>query len=74
MVLYGGQMFVLELKVAATDANVEGKLDEAKVQMRERGYADKYRNRDEPIYHICGGVQSEKTQSGRDQHEEGLIR
>ncbi len=53
VLLYGRQVFVLELKVAATDAEVEGKVDEAMEQMRARGYADKYHNRDEPIHHIA---------------------
>ncbi len=53
VLLYGEQVFVLELKVAATDAEVEGKVDEVMEQMREREYADKYRNRDELIHRIA---------------------
>ncbi len=60
VLLYGGQVFVLELKVAATDAEVEGKVNEAMEQMRKCGYADKYRNRDEPIHHIAAVFSQEK--------------
>ncbi len=60
VLLYGGQVFVLELKVAATDAEVPNKVDEAMEQMRECGYADKYRNRDEPIHHIAVVFNQEK--------------
>ncbi len=74
VLLYGGQVFVLELKVAVTNAEVEGKVNEAMAQMRERGYADKYRNRDEPIHHIAvvfsrkkrnlAAIRTEKAQAG----------
>ncbi len=60
VLLYGRQVFVLELKVATTDAEVESKVDEAMEQMRARGYADKYRNRDEPIHHIAVVFSQEK--------------
>ncbi len=53
VVLYGGQVFVLELKVATREGQVEKKLNQALVQIRKRGYADKYRHREEPIHHLA---------------------
>ena len=53
VVLHGGQVFVLELKVAAIDSEVAKKLREAMAQIRKRGYADKYRIRGEEIHHIA---------------------
>ncbi|MCY4007887.1 MAG: PD-(D/E)XK nuclease domain-containing protein, partial [Rhodobacteraceae bacterium] len=53
----GGQVFVLEFKMAETDADIETKMAEAFTQMRDRGYANRYRDRDEPIHRIavvCG--------------------
>ncbi len=53
VVLYGGQVFVLELKVAAGEREVEKKLKQAMLQMRKRRYADKYRIRGEKIHHVA---------------------
>ncbi len=53
VVLDGGQVFVLELKVAAIDSEVGKKLGEVMAQIRKRGYADKYRIRGEEIHHIA---------------------
>ncbi len=53
----GGQVFILEFKMVDTDEDIETKLAEAFTQMRERGYADRYRDRGEPIHLIavvCG--------------------
>ncbi len=53
----GGQVFILEFKMAGRDADVETKLEEAFTQMREKGYANRYRDRDEPLHLIavvCG--------------------
>ena len=54
-VLHGGQVFVLEFKMAGGEGEsaAAAALDEAKAQMKERGYADKYRDRNEPI-HLIG--------------------
>ena len=49
VVLTGGQVFVLEFKMAEGGGDAEAALDAALAQMRERGYADKYRNRGEPV-------------------------
>ncbi len=53
----GGQVFVLEFKMAEADADIETKMAEAFTQMRDRGYANRYRDRREPIHLIavvCG--------------------
>ncbi len=57
VVLSGGQVFVLEFKMADGD-DAASALGAALAQMRERGYAEKYRDRGEPIHLIgvaCGG-------------------
>ena len=57
VVLTGGQVFVLEFKMADGERDAEAALDAAISQMRERGYAEKYRDRGEPIHLIgvaCG--------------------
>ena len=53
VVFRGGQVFVLEFKMAAAGEDGEAALAAALVQMRERGYAEKYRDRGEPI-HLVG--------------------
>ncbi len=53
----GGQVFILEFKMADTDADIETKLAEAFTQMRTRGYANRYRDCEDPIHLIavvCG--------------------
>ena len=57
VVLTGGQVFVLEFKMADGDGDAEAALDAAIGQMRERGYAEKYRDRGKPVHLIgvaCG--------------------
>jgi len=57
VVLTGGQVFVLEFKVAETADGTEAALEAALTQIRDRGYAEKYRDRKEPIHQIaiaCG--------------------
>ncbi|MDE0308651.1 MAG: PD-(D/E)XK nuclease domain-containing protein, partial [Acidiferrobacterales bacterium] len=54
-VLHAGQVFVLEFKMAGDGGDSEGIMAEAMDQLRGRGYADKYRDRDEPI-HLVGLV------------------
>ena len=51
--LTGGQVFVLEFKVVDGDGDAAVALDAAVAQMRKRGYADRYRDRDEPV-HLVG--------------------
>ncbi|MCY4137233.1 MAG: AAA family ATPase [Rhodobacteraceae bacterium] len=55
VVLTGGQVFVLEFKMADGDGDAAAALDAAITQMREQGYADKYRGRGEPV-HLIGVV------------------
>ena len=53
VVLTGGQVFVLEFKMAEGESDTAAVLDAAIAQMRERGYAEKYRDRGEPV-HLVG--------------------
>jgi len=53
----GGQVFVLEFKMAEDADATEAALEAAFTQMRARGYADRYRDRQEPVHLIavaCG--------------------
>ncbi len=50
---HGGQVFVLEFKMAEGEDGSEAALDAAMAQMRGRGYADKYRGGAEPV-HLIG--------------------
>ena len=57
VVLTGGQVFVLEFKMTDGDSDTAAALDAALAQMRERGYAEKYRDRTEAVHLIgvaCG--------------------
>ncbi len=51
--LHEGQVFVLEFKVAQAGGDAGPALDRALAQMRERGYADKYRDRNEPVHLVA---------------------
>ena len=53
VVLTGGQVFVLEFKVADGEGDAQAALDASIAQMRERGYAEKHRARSQPI-HLVG--------------------
>ena len=55
VVLMGGQVFVLEFKMAEGEDDTDTVLDAAIAQMRERGHAEKYRARGEPV-HLIGVV------------------
>ncbi len=53
----GGQVFVLEFKVADSADAADAALDAAFTQMRERGYAEGYRDHDGPVHLVaiaCG--------------------
>ncbi len=55
--LTGGQVFVLQFKMAEGEGDANIALDAAIARMRDRGYAEKYRDRGEPIHLIgvaCG--------------------
>ena len=53
MLLTGGQVFVLEFKMADGEGDAPAALDAAIAQMRERGYAEKCRADGKPI-HLLG--------------------
>ena len=55
VVFEGGQVFVLEFKMAEHEGEVERVLDKAMAQMRDRGYGEQYRNRGGPV-HLVGVV------------------
>ena len=53
----GGQVFVLEFKMAEGEDGSAAALDAAMARMRDRGYAEKYRDHDGPTHPIgvaCG--------------------
>jgi len=53
VVLTGEQVFVLEFKMAETADGTEAALEAALTQIRDRGYAAKYRDRKGPIHQIA---------------------
>ena len=53
VVFHGGKVFVLEFRMVAEGETSEAALDRAMKQMRERGYADKHRDRGEPIHLVA---------------------
>ena len=53
VVMTGGQVFVFEFKMVEQVEETEAALAAALKQMRERGYADKYRDRQEPVHLIA---------------------
>ncbi len=53
VVFHGGQVFVLEFKMAEGEGDTEEALGRAMAQMRARGYGEQYRDRREPI-HLIG--------------------
>ena len=55
VLLHGGQVFVMEFKTAEEGEETEAALDRAISQIRDRGYAERYRGREEPI-HLVGAV------------------
>ena len=55
VLLHGGQVFILEFKMAKDGQDAEAAMAEAMGQMRRRGYADKYRAGNE-LVHLIGVV------------------
>ena len=55
VLLHGGQVFVMEFKTAEENEETEAALDRAISQIRDRGYAERYKGRGEPI-HLVGAV------------------
>ena len=53
VVLHGEQVFVLEFKVVHDKRTADEVMSRAMKQLRERGYADKYRDRGEPIHLVA---------------------
>ena len=53
VVSHGGQVFIFEFKMTENEAGAESAIDEAMKQVKERGYADKYRGQDEPIHLVA---------------------
>jgi len=55
VVFHEGQVFVLEFKMLRSGEKADKALGRAMAQMRDKGYAEKYRDRGEPI-HLVGMV------------------
>ena len=55
VLLHGGQVFVFEFKMAEGGEGAEAAMARALAQMRDQGYAEKYRDRGGPI-HLVGVV------------------
>ena len=53
VVLHGDQVFVFEFKMADGEDDRDDAARQAIEQIREKGYADKYKNRNEPV-HLIG--------------------
>ncbi|MCY4051559.1 MAG: AAA family ATPase [Gammaproteobacteria bacterium] len=75
VILHQNQVFVLELKMVKGSKNIERKvkegLDEAIMQIRTKGYAEKYRDLDQPI-HLIGMVFGEEKRNLLDIRVESL--
>ncbi len=57
VIVTGGQVFLFEFKMVETADMAEAALQTALAQIRDRGYAEKYRDRKEPIHLVaiaCG--------------------
>ena len=57
IVLTGGQVFVFEFKMVEKAEEAEAGLEAALARMRDRGYAEKHRDRKEPVHLVavaCG--------------------
>ena len=59
VVFYGGQVFVFEFKMADGEGDRDATAHRAIEQIQEKGYAEKYRDRGEPV-HLVGVVFSRK--------------
>ena len=60
VLLHGSKLFVFEFKMVGEGESPESALDQAMLQIHERGYADKYRDRDEPIHLVAAVFGSER--------------
>ncbi len=52
VLIHRAQVFVFECKVAQGEVEVDRKLDDAMAQMREKGYADKYRTPGKEVHRL----------------------
>ncbi len=50
---HGGQVWVFECKVVATEVDAEAALDAALAQLRAQGYSDRYRHTGQPVHHLA---------------------
>ncbi len=60
VLLHAGQVFVMEFKVVEDEGQADAALDRALMQIRDKGYSEKYRNQGKPIHHVAmvfGGKQ-----------------
>ncbi len=71
VLLHQGQVFVLEFKMVEDDKGVQEALDSAIIQIRERRYAEQYRDRGEPV-HLIGMVFSRRKRNLIDMRVEAL--
>ena len=62
VVFHGGQVFVFEFKMAGGEGDSDSAAAKAIEQMRGKGYAEKYRDRGEPI-HLVGAVFSRENRN-----------
>ncbi|MCY4460387.1 MAG: hypothetical protein OXC26_08335 [Albidovulum sp.] len=62
----GRQVFVLEFKMAEGEGDANIALDAAIAQWRDRGYAEKHRDRGEPV-HLVGAACGREARNLRDQ-------
>ncbi len=60
-VLHGGQVFVFEFKMSAGEKDRAAAAQQAIEQVRERGHADKYRGRNEPVHLIGVAFNSDRS-------------
>ena len=49
----GGQVFILEFKVAKNPAGADSAIEDAMAQIKKRGYADKYRVQNESVHLVA---------------------
>ena len=71
VLLHEGQVFVLEFKMVEDGTGAQEVLDSAITQIREHRYAEKYRDRGEPI-HLVGMVFSREERNLLELHVENL--
>ncbi len=53
VLLHAGQVFVMEFKVVADENQADAALDQAMIQIREKGYSEKYQDQGQPIHPVA---------------------